>query len=101
MIEIDIWRVVAVTLEKNVAIVVMFTYLNVVLSFSSTRNVGSARYALYVGCCRVAITNQLTLFAKNTQFFRYQGDCIFAAGEKLKKYVSNQLFKVSGAAHQI
>ena len=42
MIEIDIWRVVAVTLEKNVAIVVMFTYLVVALSFSSSRISGRA-----------------------------------------------------------
>ena len=38
--EIDICRVVAVTLEKNVAIVVMFTYRVVALSFSSARNIG-------------------------------------------------------------
>ena len=40
--EIDICRVVAVTLEKNVAIVVMFTYRVVALSFSSARNIGRA-----------------------------------------------------------
>ena len=40
--EIVIWRVVAVTLEKNVAIVVMFRYRVVALSFSSARNVGRA-----------------------------------------------------------
>ena len=40
--EIDIWRVVAVTLEKNVAIVVMFKYPVVALSFSSARNCGRA-----------------------------------------------------------
>ena len=38
----DIWRAVAVTLEKNVAIVVMLTYRVVALSFSSARNIGSA-----------------------------------------------------------
>ena len=40
--EIDICRVVAVTLEKNVAIVVIFTYRVVALSFSSARNCGRA-----------------------------------------------------------
>ena len=40
--EIVIWRVVAVTLEKNVAIVVMLTYRVVALSFSSIRNIGRA-----------------------------------------------------------
>ena len=38
----DVWRAVAVTLEKNVAIVVMLTYRVVDLSFSSARNIGSA-----------------------------------------------------------
>ena len=41
-IDKDVWRVVAVTLEKNVAIVVMLTYRVVALSFSSARNIGSA-----------------------------------------------------------
>ena len=36
------WRVVAVTLEKKVAIVVIFTYRVAALSFSSARKVGSA-----------------------------------------------------------
>ena len=36
------WRVVAVTLEKKVAIVVILTYRVVTLSFSSARNNGSA-----------------------------------------------------------
>ena len=36
------WRVVAVTLEKKVAMVVIFTYRVVALSFSSARNVGRA-----------------------------------------------------------
>ena len=36
-------RVVAVTLEKNVAMVVIFTYRVVALSFSSARNVGRAK----------------------------------------------------------
>ena len=36
------WRVVAVTLEKKVAIVVIFTYRVVALSFSSARKVGKA-----------------------------------------------------------
>ena len=36
-------RVVAVTLEKKVAMVVIFTYRVVVLSFSSARNVGRAK----------------------------------------------------------
>ena len=36
------WRVVAVTLEKNVAMVVIFTYRVVSLSFSSARNDGKA-----------------------------------------------------------
>ena len=49
VIEIDIWRVVAVTLEKNVAIVVMFTYRVVALSFSSARNVGRAMKQIM--CC--------------------------------------------------
>ena len=40
--EIVIWRVVAVTLEKNVAIVVMLTSRMVAFSFSSARNCGSA-----------------------------------------------------------
>ena len=44
--EIDIWRVVAVTLEKNVAIVVIFTYRVVALSFSSARNCGRAKVQL-------------------------------------------------------
>ena len=39
------WRVVAVTLEKKVAIVVIFTYRVVALSFSSARNVGRAEEA--------------------------------------------------------
>ena len=38
----DVWRAVAVTLEKNVAIVVMFTYRVMARSFSSARNIGSA-----------------------------------------------------------
>ena len=38
----DVWRAVAVTLEKNVAIVVILTYRVVALSFSSERNIGSA-----------------------------------------------------------
>ena len=38
----DVWRVVAVTLEKNAAIVVILTYRVVTLSFSSARNNGSA-----------------------------------------------------------
>ena len=38
----DVWRTVAVTLEKNVAIVVMLRYRVVALSFSSARNIGSA-----------------------------------------------------------
>ena len=37
------WRVVAVTLEKKVAMVVIFTYRVVALSFSSARNVGRAK----------------------------------------------------------
>ena len=37
------WRVVAVTLEKKVAIAVILTYLVVALSFSSARNVGKAK----------------------------------------------------------
>ena len=41
-IDKDVWRAVAVTLEKNVAIVVMLTYRVVALSFSSERNIGSA-----------------------------------------------------------
>ena len=45
--EIDICRVVAVTLEKNVAIVVIFTYRVVALSFSSARNCGRATIQLY------------------------------------------------------
>ena len=44
--EIDICRVVAVTLEKNVAIVVIFTYRVVALSFSSARNCGRAKVQL-------------------------------------------------------
>ena len=39
----DVWRAVAVTLEKNVAIVVMLRYRVVSLSFSSVRNIGSAK----------------------------------------------------------
>ena len=38
----DVWRAVAVTLEKNVAIVVILRYRVVALSFSSARNIGSA-----------------------------------------------------------
>ena len=38
----EYWRVVAVTLEKKVAIVVIFTYRVVALSFSSARNAGRA-----------------------------------------------------------
>ena len=38
----DVWRAVAVTLEKNVAIVVMLRYRVVALSFSSARNIGNA-----------------------------------------------------------
>ena len=38
----DVWRAVTVTLEKNVAIVVMLRYRVVTLSFSSARNIGSA-----------------------------------------------------------
>ena len=38
----DVWRAVAVTLEKNVAIVVMLRYRVATLSFSSARNIGSA-----------------------------------------------------------
>ena len=38
----DVWRVVAVTLEKKAAIVVILTYRVVTLSFSSARNNGSA-----------------------------------------------------------
>ena len=41
-IDKDVWRPVAVTLEKNVAIVVMLRYRVVALSFSSARNIGSA-----------------------------------------------------------
>ena len=41
--DVDIWRVVAVTLEKKVAIVVMFTYRVVALSFSSAKNVGRTK----------------------------------------------------------
>ena len=45
-IDKDVWRAVAVTLEKNVAIVVMLRYRAVALSFSSSfssaRNIGSA-----------------------------------------------------------
>ena len=37
------WRVVVVTLEKKVAMVVIFTYRVVALSFSSARKVGRAR----------------------------------------------------------
>ena len=44
--DIDIWRVVAVTLEKNVAIVVIWICRVVSLSFSSARNVGSASGAV-------------------------------------------------------
>ena len=36
------WSAVAVTLEKNVAIVVMFMYRVVALSFSSATNMGKA-----------------------------------------------------------
>ena len=39
----DVWRAVAVTLEKNVAIVVMLTYRVVALSFSSATKVGKAK----------------------------------------------------------
>ena len=42
------WRVVAVTLEKKVAIVVMFTYRVVALSFSSARTAGRAEKAALV-----------------------------------------------------
>ena len=49
VMDIDIWSVVAVTLEKNVAIVVMFTYRVVALSFSSARNVGRAMKRIM--CC--------------------------------------------------
>ena len=48
VIEIDIWRVVAVTLEKNVAIVVMLTYRVVALSFSSARNMGRAIMIIHI-----------------------------------------------------
>ena len=37
------WRVVAVTLEKKVAMVVIFTYRVVALSFSSARKAGRAK----------------------------------------------------------
>ena len=47
-INIEVCRVVAVTLEKNVAIVVMLTYRVVSLSFSSARNVGKARMFAFV-----------------------------------------------------
>ena len=45
-IEIDICSVVAVTLEKNVAIVVMLTYRVVALYFSSATKVGKAMIVL-------------------------------------------------------
>ena len=93
-IDIEIWRVDAVTLEKNVAIVVILIYRVVAPSFSSERNIGKTKHR----CLRLSsvLRNQcgLASFSEILQFFCHITHSFFGATEQIFKCVFDNIFEL-------
>ena len=83
------------TLEKNVAIVVMLTYLVVALSFSSARNVGKAIKQVRL-LFRAFSERDHTPFSEAPQFFCYFRHCFFRFAENIFEYTLEEFLRMGG-----